>query len=285
MTLTDALKGFEQEHENRAPSKLRARRLRSTPHKDTGEMIGSGRRVGGKLGRGFSKEINQGPQQPGFGGFPPHGLPMQPGFQTIPSMGGPNSQIPFERLPSGHIGQTGIFTPWLHKTKAFVPLRRPGMPGRPIGAGPGGVGRIIAKPTQLLRNKNKKWNGKIEKQTPPTVFLNKSNYLGLKERLGKLIHDEVSKQTEGNESMKKAILSQIIPDPGKETARLRGKKTLTKNRQQPQKPALKLKMKNLKGEVSVFGQEKPAGTKLRAKPAQSAGKLRNKGGDNTGIEF
>ena len=82
-----------------------------------------------------------------------------------------------------------------------------------------------------------------------------------------MIHDEVSKQSEGNESMKQVLLSQIIPDPGRDTGRLRGKKNL-KNKQQekPQKAALRLKMKNLKGEVSVFGEEKPAGTKLRAKP-------------------
>ena len=72
--------------------------------------------------------------------------------------------------------------PWLHKTKAFAPRPRPGMNIRV-----GNVGNMIGK-TTILRNKNqKKWNGKIEKQTPPTVFLNKQNYIGLKERLQSII--------------------------------------------------------------------------------------------------
>ena len=192
MTLADALKGYNEEHENRAPSKLRARRLRSTPHTDSGEMIGSGRRVGGKIGRGVSKEIgkSQGGRQ-----HPPQTIPGQ-------GLGGPIQGPQAIGMPP--------FTPWLHKTKAFVPKMKPGMSVK--------VGNIIGGPTKILRNKNnKKWNGKIEKQTPPTLFLNKSNYIGLKEKLGKMIHDEVSKQSEGNESMKQVLLSQIIPDPGRDT--------------------------------------------------------------------
>ena len=110
MTLADALKGFNEEHENRAPSKLRARRLRSQPKTDSGEMIGAGRRIGGKLKRG---------------GMQPHGLPMQippsghgPGMEPMAHgpFGGP-------MIPPGPMGGPGMppFAPWLHKTKAFVP--------------------------------------------------------------------------------------------------------------------------------------------------------------------
>ena len=81
-----------------------------------------------------------------------------------------------------------------------------------------------------------------------------------------MIHNEVSKQSEGNDAMKQVLLSQIIPGPRRDTGWIRGKKNF-KNRQQeePKKPSLKLKKKNLKCEVSVFGEEKLAGTKLRAK--------------------
>ena len=154
-------------------------------------------------------------------------------------------------------------------TKAFVPKPRPGMNSNIVGPQLG--------THQKLRGK-KKWNGKIEKKTKPNIFLsNKQNYLGLKEKLGKMIHDEVSKKTEGNEAMKQIILSQIIPDPARDTGRLRGKKTALSVKK---KAPPKLKMKNLKGEVSVFGEEKPSGTKLRAKPPQSVDKLRGKGNNN-----
>ena len=185
-TLEDALKGFNEEHENRAPSKLRARKLRSAPKTDSGEMLGSGRRVGGKMGRG----MNQGP----MGGLK--------GPKVLGQKGGSNMQE----------AEPGIAPPWLHKTKAFVPPQRYGMTNKRVG----NVGKIIGKPTKLLRNR------KIVKQTPPRIFLNKQNYLGLKERLGKLIHDEVSQKSEGNDEIKQIILSQIIPDPGIDSGRLRG---------------------------------------------------------------
>ena len=155
MTLADALKGFNEEHENRAPSKLRARRLRSTPHTDSGEMIGSGRRVGGKMGRGFSKEIGKNQNQlPAPGGlqhkqtipargqpFSQYGPPNQipPGHGAI--IGGPFGNIPPMGPPiggpmggpiSGPTAPMGGYrmppeAPWLHRTKAFAPRPRPGM--------------------------------------------------------------------------------------------------------------------------------------------------------------
>jgi hypothetical protein len=61
----------------------------------------------------------------------------------------------------------------------------------------------------------RKWNGKFEKRTQPGLFLHKFNYLVLKERLGKMIHDEFSKKNKGNDNMKQIVLSQIIPYPGR----------------------------------------------------------------------
>ena len=50
--------------------------------------------------------------------------------------------------------------------KRFVPKMKPRMSTK--------VGNIIGGPKKLLRNKNnKKWDGKIQKQSPPTLFLNK----------------------------------------------------------------------------------------------------------------
>ena len=55
--------------------------------------------------------------------------------------------------------------------------------------------------------------------------------------------------------------------------RLRGKRNIVLK---PKKKINKLKMKNLKGEVSIFGEEKKQGTKLRAKPPRSAAKIHEK---------
>ena len=132
ITLAEALKGYNEEHENRAPSKLRARKLRSAPKADTGEMVGSGRRVGGKQKKGKNQQL---PQPGQMQGMPPFGMPMQiPAsggliggpLATIPPMGGP--------MP-GPMGGPSFspFTPWLHKTKAFVPKPRPGMNSNIVG--------------------------------------------------------------------------------------------------------------------------------------------------------
>ena len=278
MTLQDALKGFNEEHENRAPSRLRARRLRSNPHtyeNTGGEMVGSGRR--GKMLRAHGPmggPMAHGPMG-GFGmpmGGPgmPMGGPMGgPGMPMGGPMGGPGMPM------GGPMGGPGMppFAPWLHKTKAFRPRPRPGMPGM-FGA----PQMNLTNQRTKLRNRRKKnrWNGKIEKRTPPSIFLNRENYKGLKDKLGQLIRDEVTERSKGDEVMKQSILSQIIPDPGNNYGRLRGKKK-TLNLKNNKRAAPRLRMKNLKGESRILGQEKPAGTKLRTKPSKSAGnRLRGK---------
>ena len=167
---------------------------------------------------------------------------------------GTSGPINMHIMNNPSIGHT---TPWLHKTKIFKPNPRFGLNENIIKNN---------KTGQLRSKKNMKWNGKIEKKTNPGVFLSKQNYVGLKQKLGKLIHHEVEKQTEGNEEMKKALLNQIIPDPGIENTRLRGKRVL------PGKTVkrinFKLRMKNLKGEMNVFGEERKPGSKLRDKPTK-----------------
>ena len=221
MNLMETLKIFNQEQELRAPTKLRARKLRAGGRRpQSNPQMGA---HGPKLAKGASGPINNAPMNP---------------------MMGPDE-------------------PWLHKTKIFKHKPKHGGHGH----------TMVAPNSRKLKGKKKlAWNGKIEKKTNPSVFLNKHNYLGLKEKLGKLIHDEVAKQTEGNEAMKTVLLNQIIPDPGTNNGRLRGKKNLSLK---PKKKLTKLKMKNLKGEVSFFGEEKKAGTKLRAKPAKSVNKTNN----------
>ena len=66
-----------------------------------------------------------------------------------------------------------------------------------------------------------KWDRRSEKQIPPGFFLHKQNFIDLKEKLGKMIHDEILKKSKGNESMKQILLSQIIPVPGRDLGRSR----------------------------------------------------------------
>ena len=142
----------------------------------------------------------------------------------------------------------GYSKQWLHKTKIFKPNPKFGVRESVIND----------RNTGMLRSKKRLlWNGKIEKKMNPATFLNKQNYIGLKQKLGKLIHDEVAKQTEGNDEMKTVLLNQIIPDPGTENSRLRSKKVL--HGRSVKRRNFKLKMKNLKGETNVFGEEKKRG--------------------------
>ena len=194
------------------------------------------------------------------GGRRPQSHPMKGGDGPglLKGVSGPINNAPVNPM-------MGPDEPWLHKTKIFK--HRPRFPGH-------GNKTIIESSRGVLRGKKKlSWNGKIEKKTNPKVFLNKQNFIGLKQKLGKLIHDEVSKQTEGNEEMKTVLLNQIIPDPGMNKGRLRGKRNIVLK---PKKKINKLKMKNLKGEVSIFGEEKKQGKKLRAKPPKSAAKIHEK---------
>jgi hypothetical protein len=157
----------------------------------------------------------------------------------------------------------GPSAPWLHKTRMFRPNPRFGVR----------QSFVLDKNNGFLRSKkNLKWNGKIEKKMNPNIFLNKQNYIGLKQKLGKMIHDEVSNRTEGNEEMKTMLLNELIPDPGTDNTRLRGGKKVLMAKS-THKSNRKLRMKNLKGEMTVFGEEKKRGI-LRAKPPQSMGKLR-----------
>jgi len=70
----------------------------------------------------------------------------------------------------------GPSVPWLHKTKVFRP--KPRFDLRETF--------IMENNSGILRSKKKlAWNGKIDKKTNPQIFLNKANYIGLKQKLGK----------------------------------------------------------------------------------------------------
>ena len=228
MSLMESLKIFNQEQELRAPSKLRAKKLRA------------------------KKRVLQNPNS---------GINDNPILRSGAS--GPINFTP----PNQVMGHS---TPWLHKTKIFRP--KPRFDLRETF--------IMENNNGTLRSKKKfAWNGKIDKKTNPKIFLNKQNYIELKQKLGKLIHDEVAKQTEGNDEMKTVLLNQIIPDPGTSHSRLRSKKVHLGKRDK--RKNFRLKMRNLKGEMSVYGEEKKFGTILRNKPAKSVENLkRNKKDEN-----
>ena len=174
--------------------------------------------------------------------------------------------INFHHINNPSMGRT---EPWLHKTKIFKPRPRYGI--------------NESNNRKLRSKKNLPWNGKIEKKMNPTIFLSKRNYVGLKQKLGKLIHDEVEKQTEGNEEMKTALLSQIIPNPGTDNVRLRGKRVLPGK--SARKRHFKLRMKNLKGETNIFGQEKKTSSILRDKPSKSTDKIDQKDKDEENMVY
>ena len=249
MTLSDALEGYNKEYEDRAPSKLISRSLMMPLQEMPGFFLyGPTKRIP-PLSHG-EHFCNIPPFINPHGPISTHGIPMglNPFF-------GPKSVIGFPHKP-----------PWLHKTKIFIPPPRPGMPrnfgfGRKMG--------ILGRSTPIINMI--KWNGKIEKRTPPGIFLNKFNFLGLKEKLGKMIHDEISKKSKGDANMKQIVLSQIIPDPGRDMEKFRFKKPPFF--QNPFSNFKFLKMKNLKGEINVLGEEKLKDSKLKPKPEQNIEQL------------
>ena len=209
-SLIEALKGYNEEFEKRAPSKIRER----------------------------LKQFNLNPNQniPFF----PHGFPIH---GPLP-IGGPHLPLGLLGI-HGPIPGPGIFpvAPWLHKTRRFLP---PPRPGSSFGFGQKfKFGKSIP-----IWSRKYKWDGKIEKKTPPSLFFYKHNYLGLKEKLGKMIHDEVSKKSEGNEGMKNILLSQIIPDPGRYKRRF-----WSFGKNFPPKNFENYKKKDLKEHINIFKEE------------------------------
>ena len=251
MTLSDALEDFNKEYENRAPSKLRAK----------------------------SQIMFQPNRQDEMSRFLPHGPNMQMSslLNFSPSFHGP---IPIHRGPMGFMPFSGFksanfiprIDPWLHKTKVFIPPPRPGISG------------FFGKKMGMLSNSTpkinlRKWNGKFEKRTQPGLFLHKFNYLGLKERLGKMIHDEFSKKNKGNDNMKQFVLSQIIPYPGRDMRKSRFQKPFFFKNQQLSDWKF-LRMKNLKGEVNIFGEENLKETVFKVKQEKYPNKLMNEEDNN-----
>ena len=242
MTLSDALKGFNEE---------RTKRLKALSFFHSG-----------KFGKRFSKDI------PPFGGIPPHGISMPMSLTHGGMMGGPLSKIPPKgaALPGSQtdLSKGGAsmppFIPWLYKAKVFIPKPRPGMFSITGKNNKNNDSNKISK-------FKKKWNGKIDKKTPPFLFLNRHNYIGLKERLGKMIHEEISKKTEGNEQMKQILLNEIIPDPGGFLGRRFKFNALDMH---SPKSFFRLQMRNLKGDINFFGAGKFSGNNLKLKKAEES---------------
>ena len=155
MTIADALKGFNEEYENRAPSKLKSKSL-LFPSQNIPPF-----------GQGL---LTHGPINPiGLGHFGyfwgqfPHLAPL--------GVHGENEN------QKGFIGTKSInsiphFAPWLHKTKAFIPPPRPGMIGF---LGKKKQRELLGKSTPLFGMY--KWDRGSEKQIPPSFFLHKQNFI------------------------------------------------------------------------------------------------------------
>ena len=65
-----------------------------------------------------------------------------------------------------------------------------------------------------LKVSSKIWDGKTDEKTEPNIFLNKKNYLKLKEKFGKMIRDELQKNVV-EKSEEEQLLNMIIPLPGR----------------------------------------------------------------------
>ena len=65
-----------------------------------------------------------------------------------------------------------------------------------------------------LKISSKIWDGKTDEKAEPNIFLNKKNYLKLKEKFGNMIRDELKKNVI-EKSEEEQLLNMIIPLPGR----------------------------------------------------------------------
>ena len=140
--------------------------------------------------------------------------------------------------------------------------------------------RLLHNTKDFIKNKTKNrfQVGKDGKRPAGFYMFNKNNYLKLKEGLGKKIYDECLKDSgEGDEEMKKTLLSQLIAAPGS-TKRFNNNlnvgSTVRRNNGGRDKFAPQLKTK-LKGQDKIYSNKD-----MKEKQAKSdANKLRS-GGKN-----
>ena len=88
----------------------------------------------------------------------------------------------------------------LHKTKILRPSSK-------------NIKNSVISSTFRLNVSSKKWDENNEEKTELNIFLNKKNYQKLKEKLGKMIHDEININEKNIEEKK--MLNMIIPLPGR----------------------------------------------------------------------
>ena len=104
-----------------------------------------------------------------------------------------------------------------------------------------------------LKVSSKIWDGKINEEAEPNIFLNKKNYQKLKEKFGKMIRDEILANSITEKSKEeKLLLNSLIPLPG------RNHDSSKENRRDFQEDAESealIKIKQLDNEITILDDE------------------------------
>ena len=159
-------------------------------------------------------------------------------YISNPFAGGENEDVPKQEIQKNQPEETreptnqedeGII---LHKTRIYKPSKVQSSGATTIG-------------TRLNRTQIK-WNGKIDNKTQSSMFLRKDNYQGLKQKLGRMIHEQVMETNDNPEQLE--ILDEIVPYPGSYTRIVKRKKSFSDDINTD----TVIKMKNKKGKVITF---------------------------------
>ena len=150
--------------------------------------------------------------------------------------------------------------------------------------------KLLHKTTEFIKRGNKKRSKmpKNGKKNAGFFLFNKNNYLKLKEGLGKKIYNECLKGSrEGDEQMKRTLLSQLIAEPGKSRRfnnNLRIRSTIQRNNGKKNNFMAILKTK-LKGMEKIYRDNQMKEKKNQETKLRSGGKnndnLKAKGDGNT----
>ena len=139
---------------------------------------------------------------------------------------------------------------------------------------------LLHKTKDFIKGKNKK-NAKTDKNGKKNAgfyLFNKNNYLKLKEGLGKKIYNECLKGSgEGDEEMKKTLLSQLVAEPGTSKRfnnNLNVGSTIKRNNGGKNKFMASLKTK-LKGKEKVYNENEMKEKRNQAAKLRSGGKNNN----------
>ena len=126
----------------------------------------------------------------------------------------------------------------LHKTRIYKPYEREQKK----------FGRTEIRPTRAQRC----WNGKINEKTQTSIFINRNNYMKLKERLKLLIDDELFENIDDLESIRNDDVCKDFISPRRGTTII---PNYSNNSRIWKNNRTQIKMKNLKGELVVLGGE------------------------------